>query len=355
MKLNNIIILTRKQMGNFFSFAEFWAKRKEFRKTADAPGFLSPLDLKDDRYTTLRYYVNNWIGGKIDLKQQGVKLEYGNIILPNTPLLRKNTMGCEKELTKFKKEDAFGVVCLFEFLDRKIQQPDIFEICSTLGYEAEIRDCMFIKEDKEFEPITQPVEGDDADPLRSVVMVNTSKEHDCKVSIKDGESVILPTDKCMRALFWGGHCVKLLPYRLNGVEFIFDETTHHTGLSVDDSTDVYENVLAFAKCESQWHRIYSVESTGKKFFANHDKIDDDYIDDPFDKDEHIVYIELNDNDDEASCLLLTDKKNLYVRAQSDPFGFPFNDRGVIMASFKGNNAISVTYTNGETKIKTINI
>lgn len=354
MKLNNIIILTRKQMGSFFSFAEFWQKRREFREMAAAPDFLSPLDLRDERYKTLRNKVKEWIYSKNDLQQMPL-LEYIKINLPDAPpLLRSNTMGCEEELSSFSEEDRFGVICLYEFLDRKLK-PEIFEICSTLGYEALSRGCMFIQEDREFEPISLPVEGHDADPLKSVVVVNTSNEHDCKVSIKGKESTPLPAGKCTRALFLGGHCVKILPYRQNGVEFSFDEATYHTILSVDGGTDVCKNVLAFAKCKSQWHRIYSVESTGKKFFANHDKIDDDYIDDPFDKDEKIVYMELNDNDDEASCLLLTDKKNLYVRAQSDPYGFPFNDRGVIMASFKGNNAISVTYTNGETKIKTINI
>lgn len=340
MKLNNIIILNRQHMRDFFSFAEFWAKKKEFLEVVSSGLFYRPKDKLNNK-VQLNNQIFDWINHKPLI--HNMQLERGKILLPCGSILRVHTMNCDAELEKMSQEDAFGVVCLYEYLERNLRQ-DIFEVLSTLGYESlNIESGVIIinsSGEKELKPLSNPIEENPTAILRNVAIINYCKDN---VSIKCGNtSKALESGECLRALFWGEQCVKLLPSVQNNVRFKWLGESQQTGITVNDVV-ITGNILAFTTGKSGGY-IYSIDSKDKKLVSNHRNIADNYLFNPIEPDERIVYMELNQN--ETQCLLLTDKMNLYLCSSNNDLEIKRSDSGVIMASFK-NNQIK--------KIKTKNI
>ena len=345
MTLNNVIILNRKHLRDFFSFSEFWKKKNEFLDLVNSDLFYQSEKEKAQKLP-LKEQVVSWIIKGFRLTT-GMKLEPGNIVLPSTKVFRTCTMQCEKELGQLSPEEAFGVVCLYELMGRKLKQ-DIYEVLSCLGHEMFNPDqgIIIVQNHKEKEKVFEQYEGnedgqdDKSDKLYNVLIANMSKDELGDVLIKCGkEQVQLRQGECMRAIFYGTKCLKLLPVASGGIKLVLNTETYATGLSKDGTLlETEGNVLVFACGENGY--LYATDSKDKKFNSEHNKFaDEDYsVVSEIGKDETIVYLELNNN--ETKCLFLTDKKNVYLYDSSERKNYydeiKLIESDVIMASFNNN-------------------
>ena len=337
MKLNNVIILNRKHLRDFFSFSEFWKKKNEFLDLVNSDLFYQSEKERAQKLP-LKEQVVSWI--KEFRLTKGMKLDPGNIVLPSAKIFRTCTTQCEKELGQLSPEEAFGVVCLYELMGRKLKQ-DIYEVLSCLGHEMFNPDQGIIivqnHTKKVFEQYVGNEDGQDdkSDKLYNVLIANMSKDALGYALIKCGiEQVQLKQGECVRAIFYGTKCVKLLPVASGGIKLVLNTETNATGLSKDGNLlETEGNVLAFARGKNGY--LYATDSKDKKFNSEHNKFADldYYVTSDIGKDETIVYLELNDN--ETKCLFLTDKKKVYLY-DSNKDTIEFLESDVIMASFNNN-------------------
>lgn len=341
MKLNNVIILNRKHLRDFFSFSEFWKKKNEFLDLVNSDLFYQSEKEKAQKLP-LKEQVVSWIKGF--RLTTGMKLEPGNIVLPSTKVFRTCTMQCEKELRQLSPEEAFGVVCLYELMGRKLKQ-DIYEVLSCLGHEMFNPDQGIIivqnHNEKVFEQYVGNEDGQDdkSDKLYNVLVANMSKDALGYALIKCGkEQVQLKQGECMRAIFYGTKCLKLLPAASGGIKLVLNTETYATGLSKDGNLlETEGNVLVFASGEMGY--LYATDSKDEKFNSHHYNFThEDYsLFSDIGKDETIVYLELNNN--ETKCLFLTDKKKVYLYDNSkrnNDNEIKLIESDVIMASFNNN-------------------
>lgn len=338
MKLNNVIILNRKHLRDFFSFSEFWKKKNEFLDLVNSDLFYQSEKERVQKLS-LKEQVVSWI--KEFTPTKGMKLEPGNIVLPSAKVFRTCTMQCEKELRQLSPEEAFGVVCLYELMGRKLKQ-DIYEVLSCLGHEMFNPDQGIIIVQnhtvKVFEQYVGNEDGQDetTDKLYNVLIANMSKDALGYALIKCGnKQVQLEQGECVRAIFYGTKCLKLLPAASGGIKLVLNTETYATGLSKDGTLlETEGNVLVFASGRNGY--LYATDSKGKKFNSEHNKFADldYYVTSDIGKDETIVYLELNNN--ETKCLFLTDKKKVYLYDSSEGDTIEFVESDVVMASFNNN-------------------
>lgn len=338
MKLNNVIILNRKHLRDFFSFSEFWKKKNEFLDLVNSDLFYQSEKERAQKLP-LKEQVVSWI--KEFTPTKDMKLEPGYIGLPSAKIFRTCTTQCEKELGQLSPEEAFGVVCLYELMGRKLKQ-DIYEVLSCLGHEMFNPDQGIIivqnHNKKEFEQYVGNEDGQDdkSDKLYNVLIANMSKDALGYALIKCGEEQVqLKQGECMRAIFYGTKCLKLLPVASGGIKLVLNTETYATGLSKGGTPlETEGNVLVFACGENGY--LYATDSKDKKFNSEHNKFADldYYVTSDIGKDETIVYLELNNN--ETKCLFLTDKKKVYLYDSSEGNTIEFVESDVIMASFNNN-------------------
>ena len=338
MKLNNVIILNRKHLRDFFSFSEFWKKKNEFLDLVNSDLFYQSEKERVQKLP-LKEQVVSWI--KEFRLTNGMKLEPGNIVLPSTKVFRTCTMQCEKELGQLSPEEAFGVVCLYELMGRKLKQ-DIYEVLSCLGHEMFNPDQGIIivqnYKEKVFEQYigNEDEQDNKSDKLYNVLIANMSKDALGYALIRCGEEQVqLRQGECMRAIFYGTKCLKLLPAVSGGIKLVLNTETYATGLSKDGTLlETEGNVLVFA-CGRNGY-LYATDSRDQKFNSHHYNFThEDYsLFSDIGKDETIVYLELNNN--ETKCLFLTDKKKVYLYDSSEGDTIEFVESDVIMASFNNN-------------------
>lgn len=341
MKLNNVIILNRKHLRDFFSFSEFWKKKNEFLDLVNSDLFYQSEKEKAQKLP-LKEQVVSWIKGF--RLTTGMKLEPGNIVLPSTKVFRTCTMQCEKELRQLSPEEAFGVVCLYELMGRKLKQ-DIYEVLSCLGHEMFNPDQGIIIVQNHKKKVFEQYEGnedgqdDKSDKLYNVLIANMSKDALGYALIKCGnKQVQLRQGECIRAIFYGTKCLKLLPVASGGIKLVLNTETYATGLSKDGNLlETEGNVLVFTSGEKGY--LYATDSQDEKFNSHHYNFThEDYsLFSDIGKDETIVYLELNNN--ETKCLFLTDKKKVYLYDNSNRNNdneIKLIESDVIMASFNNN-------------------
>lgn len=338
MKLNNVIILNRKHLRDFFSFSEFWKKKNEFLDLVNSDLFYQSEKERVQKLP-LKEQVVSWI--KEFTPTKGMKLEPGNIVLPSAKIFRTCTTQCEKELGQLSPEEAFGVVCLYELMGRKLKQ-DIYEVLSCLGHEMFNPDQGIIivqnHKEKVFEQYRGNEDGQDdkSDKLYNVLVANMSQDALGYALIKCGnKQVQLRQGECIRAIFYGTKCLKLLPAASGGIKLVLNTETYATGLSKDGTLlETEGNVLVFA-CGRNGY-LYATDSRDQKFNSHHYNFThEDYsLFSDIGKDETIVYLELNNN--ETKCLFLTDKKKVYLYDSSEGDTIEFVESDVIMASFNNN-------------------
>lgn len=338
MKLNNVIILNRKHLRDFFSFSEFWKKKNEFLDLVNSDLFYQSEKERVQKLP-LKEQVVSWI--KEFRLTNGMKLEPGNIVLPSTKVFRTCTMQCEKELGQLSPEEAFGVVCLYELMGRKLKQ-DIYEVLSCLGHEMFNPDQGIIIVQNHKEKVFEQYIGNEdeqdnkSDKLYNVLIANMSKDALGYALIKCGnKQVQLRQGECIRAIFYGTKCLKLLPAASGGIKLVLNTETYATGLSKDGTLlETEGNVLVFASGEMGY--LYATDSQDKKFNSHHYKFThEDYsLFSDIGEDETIVYLELNNN--ETKCLFLTDKKKVYLYDSNEGDTIEFVESDVIMASFNNN-------------------
>ena len=342
MKLNNVIILNRKHLRDFFSFSEFWKKKNEFLDLVNSDLFYQSEKERVQKLP-LKEQVVSWIKKRFRLTN-GMKLEPGNIVLPSAKVFRTCTTQCEKELGQLSPEEAFGVVCLYELMGRKLKQ-DIYEVLSCLGHEMFNPDQGIIivqnHTEKVFEQYVGNEDGQDdkSDKLYNVLVANMSKDALGYALIKCGkEQVQLKQGECVRAIFYGTKCLKLLPAASGGIKLVLNTETYATGLSKDGTLlETEGNVLVFASGRNGY--LYATDSQDKKFNSEHNKFADldFYVTSDIGQDETIVYLELNNN--ETKCLFMTDKKKVYLYDNSkrnNDNEIKLIESDVIMASFNNN-------------------
>lgn len=332
MKLNNVIILNRKHMKEFFSFSDFWSQRKEFQDVANNGMFFKH---KDNNKNQLKAQVINWINNRSLTAQ--MKLSQTYITLPSGDISRVYSTECESELSLLKREEAYGVVCLYEMMERQLKQ-DIYEILACLDYEIfnPISGVILVSNGtiKELDPYVKN-DNKAKQELNNVLIVNQSTDrvggaiirfNKTEYSIKSGE--------CIRSIFMGNKCIKILPKSCNSMQFVLNNEQYTTGLSINGSIIKTEgDVVAFAMGKRGGY-IYATKSKNKKFVASHHNIADEYFYNPMRENENIVYIELSGN--ETECLLLTNKKNLYLCKADNENEVLFIDENVTMATFNNN-------------------
>lgn len=338
MKLNNVIILNRKHLRDFFSFSEFWKKKNEFLELVNSDLFYQSEKEKAQKLP-LKEQVVSWI--KEFSLTTGMELESGNIVLLSAKVFRTCTTQCEKELRQLSPEEAFGVVCLYELMGRKLKQ-DIYEVLSCLGHEMFNPDQGIIivqnHTEKVFEQYVGNEDGQDdkSDKLYNVLIANMSKDALGYALIKCGnKQVQLRQGECIRAIFYGTKCLKLLPAASGGIKLVLNTETYATGLSKDGTLlETEGNVLVFASGRNGY--LYATDSRDQKFNSKHNKFADldYYVTSDIGKDETIVYLELNNN--ETKCLFLTDKKKVYLYDSNEGDTIEFVESDVIMASFNNN-------------------
>lgn len=287
----------------------------------------------------LKEQVVSWIKGF--RLTTGMKLEPGNIVLPSAKVFRTCTTQCEKELGQLSPEEAFGVVCLYELMGRKLKQ-DIYEVLSCLGHEMfnPNQGIIIVQNhtEKVFEQYVGNEDGQDdkSDKLYNVLVANMSKDALGYALIRCGnEQVQLEQGECVRAIFYGTKCLKLLPAASGGIKLVLNTETYATGLSKDGTLlEIEGNVLVFASGEMGY--LYATDSNDKKFNSEHNKFADldFYVTSDIGQDETIVYLELNNN--ETKCLFLTDKKKVYLYDSNVGDSIEFVESDVIMASFNNN-------------------
>lgn len=338
MKLNNVIILNRKHLRDFFSFSEFWKKKNEFLDLVNSDLFYQSEKERVQKLP-LKEQVVSWIKGF--RLTTGMKLEPGNIVLPSAKVFRTCTTQCEKELGQLSPEEAFGVVCLYELMGRKLKQ-DIYEVLSCLGHEMfnPNQGIIIVQNhtEKVFEQYVAMKMGRmiNLDKLYNVLVANMSKDALGYALIRCGnEQVQLEQGECVRAIFYGTKCLKLLPAASGGIKLVLNTETYATGLSKDGTLlETEGNVLVFASGRNGY--LYATDSQDKKFNSKHNKFADldYYVTSDIGQDETIVYLELNNN--ETKCLFLTDKKKVYLYDSNEGDTIEFVESDVIMASFNNN-------------------
>lgn len=225
----------------------------------------------------LKEQVVSWIKGF--RLTTGMKLEPGNIVLPSAKVFRTCTTQCEKELGQLSPEEAFGVVCLYELMGRKLKQ-DIYEVLSCLGHEMfnPNQGIIIVQNhtEKVFEQYVGNEDGQDdkSDKLYNVLVANMSKDALGYALIRCGnEQVQLEQGECVRAIFYGTKCLKLLPAASGGIKLVLNTETYATGLSKDGTLlEIEGNVLVFASGEMGY--LYATDSNDKKFNSEHNKFAD---------------------------------------------------------------------------------
>lgn len=329
MKLNGVIILNRRHLKDFFSFSEFWRKRKEFKETVNRDIFFKSTDIYQKE---LKVQVINWINGlPLTADKQ---LTVTSIALPSRRITRLFTTQCEVELARLSKEDAFGIVALYEMMGRNLRQ-DIFEILFCLGYETidPTSGIIVIRNNSEHHlEQYDPKEAENGSrDLKNVLIANLSEERGTSTIVFEDREIKINSGKCIRAIFYGDKCLRVLPSPYSPMKFELNAENYTTGLSLNGATEsVRGNVMAFAYGKKGY--VYATASKAYKFIAKHRNITDFFYDNPIGDDENIIYVELNEN--ETKCLMLTDKKKLYVCDKEDTLTLVGTD--VLMASFVNN-------------------
>ncbi len=326
MKLNKVIILTCRQLNEFFSFSEFWEKKKEFKDLSSRKGFFKS---ENSYQTDYRIQVCNWISG-IPLTSDK-HLEETNIILPHKVYSRVYTKGCEEELKIMTKEEAYGVVSLYEMMGRKLKE-DIYEVLACLGYEVlnPNSGIIIVKSNKSYNLEQYLPEKNDSQEkkLRNVLIANLSDENDGPSIVSLGnESIHIKPGECTRGIFYGNMCLKLLPC-MPRMKFELDKEKMRTGLSLDGNTISVKGEAISFSCGKNGY-VYTTVGSEKKFVASHRNIGDYFFNNPIAKDENIIYVEMNESED--LCLMLTDLNKLYTCDKND--NITLNQSNVLFASF----------------------
>lgn len=336
MKLNNVIILNRRHLREFFSFSEFWKKRKEIVDVINNSLFCKTNEVLQK--SILGSLIKDWIDGRTLTSDKS--LETYSIIVQSGKIKRSYTSQCTEELGLLSREDAFGVVCLYEFMGRNLKQ-DIYEVLSCLGYEVfDPKSGMIIlqnKSEKVFEQYDKQNYSNKTDTkLFNVLIANTSNKQSGFASIKLGEEQIqIRSGECVRAIFYGTKCLKLLPSISSTIKLVFNMDTYVTGLAKDGTMlETNGNVLAFV-CGKKGY-VYTTDSKNKKFVASHSSFssEDYFITNHIGKDETVVYVEMDKK--EKKCLFLTDNKNLYLYDANEGDEIVLHEKNVIMATFVDN-------------------
>ena len=218
---------------------------------------------------------------------------------------------------------------------------DIYEVLSNLGYEVFDPTSGVItlqnKSEKEFEQYDEQENCQDSGAkLRNVLIANTSSEQYGYATVRlRNKQINIQAGECIRAIFYGTKCLKLLPIVSSKMKFIFNKETYVTGLSKDSTLlKTVGNVLSFT-CGRKGY-VYSTDDTDKKFVASHYEFSsEDYnVTSNIEKDELIIYVEMDKN--EKKCLFLTDKKNLYLYDTNEGDEIVLYEQNVLMASFVNN-------------------
>lgn len=331
MKLNNVIILNRRHMKEFFSFSDFWSQRNEFKDVVNNDMFFKHKD-KINNKNQLKAQILNWIANR---SSTTLKLNQRYITLPSGDnISRFYTNECESELELLKPEEAYGIVCLYEMMERKLKQ-DIYEILGCLGYEKlnpESGVILVTEKSVEFESYVNDGKNNELE-LNNVLIINQSANDDAIIRFNNKEYPISPSG-CVRSIFIGNKCLKILQ-NTNSMKFSLNIEQHTTWLSIDGTViKTEDNVLAFAIGSKGY--IYVVDSVVQKLIARHSNINDNYFINPIEEnDEKIVYVELNGK--ETECLLLTNKKNLYLCKSNNDNEILHQDSDVVMATYQNNN------------------
>lgn len=308
MKLNGVIILTHRHLKDFFSFAEFWKKREEFKEVANKKEFFKR---NDESKKQLKREVFRWIDG--DPLTSSHLLTSVKIEGPGFSMLRMNTGGCEKELKYLSKEEAFGVVALYEMMGRKLRL-DIFEVLSSLGHELinPLSDVILFQNTAKYTfEAYQGRSGQQEETLRNVPIVNLSQNRSCSITLGD-TSLCLQPGKCTRALFSEDKCIHLFPVQQEEMTYCYRAEKHTTGLE-RRGVVLCDNVVPFAVGKLGY--VYATPNAPNQFVAKHQKIGDLLYENQIQKDEQIIYLALNEK--ETECLLLTDHKRLYLNKDDE--------------------------------------
>lgn len=331
MKLNNVIIMNRRHMKEFFSFSDFWLQRKEFKDVSNNDMFFKHKD-RENHKNQLKAQVLNWIE-KRSLTSQ-MQLSQSSIKLPSCSVVRVYSTDCESELSLLKPEEAFGVVCLYEMMERNLKQ-DIYEILACLGYETfNLQTGILLISNNTIKEFNQDIEEDNKqnNELSNVLIVNQSTDQLGEAIIKfDNKDYSISSGECLRAIFLGNRCIKILPKSVNSMQLVLNAEQHTSGLSFNGTAIRTEGDVTSFTVGTKGY-IYSTKSKGKKFVASHKNIADDYFYNPIGEKENIVYVELNDN--ETECLLLTNEKKLYLCKADNDNEILFIDKDVTMATFE---------------------
>ena len=345
MKLGNVIILNRQHLKEFFSFPEFCEKKNEFVDLANSDFFFKTKDRENNKIQ-LKAQVIDWIN-KRNLTSDK-QLSPGFIVLPNAKISRNYSLYCEDLLKQLSFEDAFGIVCLYEMMERNLKQ-DIYEIMTCLGHEVvNPQSGVIIVQNNTTKDFTNKLDisnSDASESLYNVLVVNMSSDHEGVASIVfENEEVTLKSGECIRALFYGNRCIKLFSQSNSNLKFYLKEGTYTTGVKLNGTPLPIEgNVLSFASGKKG--NIYAVKDGNKKFVADHMIISDigNYLNRI---DEVIVYIEISPS--EKEFIALTKNKKLYHYTSDDYNGkVELFRENVIYATYRNNEIMTIN----ETEIK----
>lgn len=340
MKLNNVIIINRRHLRDFFSFREFWAKRKEFKDLANSPLFFKQQDndpgapSKQVSKNQLKTQVISWINRRPLTADKS--LSASAIYLPTGTATRLYTRDCEKELAELSPEEAFGVMCLYELMERKLK-PDIHEVLATLGHQLfdPLSGTIILNDKNEtiLEAYEKGCDIPDGSRLANILIANIPSDKPTEATLIFMNSTYrIAPGCCVRAVFMADKCLRIISGSRQTVDFVLDTEHLSTGIARQSALiRAKGNVLAFAAGRHGF--LYSTDKATIRFESHHRYISDSYLCNPLRDDELIVYMELNRS--ESQCLLLTDTMHLYIcNADYEPT-IESIDSGVLMAWYEG--------------------
>lgn len=344
MKLNNVIILNRRHLKEFFSFTEFWKKKKEFLDMANSEWFFKEKDVNTPK-RQLKAQVAAWINGYS--LTSSTKLEPNSIILPSFKVPRIYTKNCPEEILQMTQEEAMGVVCLYELMERNLKN-DIYEVLACLGHEVfNPNSGIVIVQNKTEIELSMYENGNYADvsgpnpQLRNVLIANLSSSLSSYALVKCGYNEMqLKSGECLRTIFYGTKCVKILPVKQGNMKFVLNQEKQTTELFQDGTIiDTDGNVLAFTKGNKGY--LYAVDSKEKKFKSCHCNFtsEDFNLISQIGKEETIIDIVMNSS--ENKCLFLTDYKKLYLYDCNEGDEIKWIEDDVLKASFINDEIITI--------------
>jgi hypothetical protein len=341
MKLQNILISSLADFIRYFSFVEFWDKRKMFQN------HLSPNKIFywQQRQKNLYEIVKAWLDME-DGISKSFPFEMGATEIKKTDIVDGNVeiISTKDSIAKLKNINGIskypyreiGILALYELIERQIEPEEINDTFSEIDYTSTVlkfpSGCNRVLPGIEI-PVDEinitlkKILITDSKPRRTTLHVGNKSYTFDEEDFEDGKC-------CAWGTFIGDKCIEILPHKLLNTRFTIQlinnsQDQNLTDICVDDTVFNEHYIISNVK-------TFAITRNGYYYIDSFGKIDGDNETDPYHlakQRDNLAYIKGNNSD---VLVLLANGCLRYIMSSNNN---PVEVENVISADFNKDGQI----------------